>query len=515
MFKKSVLFTIIFSFFVSFCFAKGKETKKDERCQLIERAFYMASGSQNRILKIGLVDCVLYSLKGNSEILIKKIDPKLSADDIKIAQSAFEPTFTAEYDLEDSTEQAASTLLGATTSYNRDINLNAGVNGKFITGTEYEFDFNNERYKSNSSFQSINPYYLAEPKIVITQPLFKGCGVAVNSADITIASNNKIRSDFSFTDTVMDTITKTKNIYFGYAYFLEKYQIDKLALERAESLLEINKARYAKGMVSSVDLLETEADCALKRKNLIAAESLLRKAEDELKFITNLVDDPEVWNAKIELLDKIDLQKVEPEIRKAINDAFSNRPDYKSAQLDLKNRDIKVMVAKNNLLPTVDLVGSFGLNGLDKSYQKALEQIGMDKKTWGIGLQFSLPWGTGDRAKLDQRKLEKAQALLEFKRLEQKIVLDVRDKVRDVDIQLQQVEVSKIYKEKETENYLAQKERYFAGQVSTHDMLDYQNKLSQAELDFIKSLTDYNISLAKLDKSEGLTLAKNNIKLEE
>jgi outer membrane protein TolC len=77
------------------------------------------------------------------------------------------------------------------------------------------------------------------------------------------------------------------------------------------------------------------------------------------------------------------------------------------------------------------------------------------------------------------------------------------------------VDVAKLSKEKETQNYEAQKERYAAGQVSTHDMLDYQDKLSQAELDYVKALIDYNIALINLDKSRGLTLVKNDIKLEE
>jgi outer membrane protein TolC len=45
--------------------------------------------------------------------------------------------------------------------------------------------------------------------------------------------------------------------------------------------------------------------------------------------------------------------------------------------------------------------------------------------------------------------------------------------------------------------------------------LDYQDKLAQAELDYINALVEYNIALIDLDKSQGLTLAKNDIKLEE
>jgi len=46
-------------------------------------------------------------------------------------------------------------------------------------------------------------------------------------------------------------------------------------------------------------------------------------------------------------------------------------------------------------------------------------------------------------------------------------------------------------------------------------MLDYQDKLAQAELDYIKALIDHYVALINLDRSQGLTLVRNDIKLEE
>lgn len=486
----------------------------DSRQSEMEKVLFMSAGAQDRILRIGLIDCMLYCLKSNSEILIKRIEPKLKEDDVKIAQSDFEPTFNADFTLQDTTEISTSTLQGADKFNSQDLNINAGVSGKLVTGTEYNLEFLNQRYKSDSSYQIYDPYYLTEPKITITQPLFRGFGVLVNKADIMIARNDRTVSEKNFKDTVMDTISRAKTAYFNYTYQLEKYFIDKLSLQRANDLLEINKARYQKGLISSVDLLETEAAAAEREKALLSAEASLKRAEDDLKFVTNLVDDPEVWNAKVELIDQPELQQEDVDLLKSLQDAFINRPDYQAAKVDLENRDIKIRVAKNALLPTVDLTGSLGLNGLGKDYASALRKANPDYPDWGVGVKFSLPWGTGDRAKYDQKKLEKTQALLSFKRLEQKIILDVRDKVRMTKTQYRQVEVAKLSKEKETQNYEAQKERYAAGQVSTHDILDYQDKLAQSELDYFRALVDYNIALIGLDKSQGLTLIKNNIKIE-
>ena len=511
----SCLNTVLCCSLVSSAAAKNLPGEAEARAREMEKAVFMASGAEDTVLKIGLVDCLLYALKQNSEILIKRIDPKLKEDDVRVARAEFEPIFSGGYSIEDNTELASNVLQGATTFNSLDINFNAAASGKLITGTEYAIDFLNERYKSDSSFQIFNPYFAVTPKVTITQPLFKGFGILVNRADIIIAKNNLAQSEKSFKDTAINTISKTKTAYYNYVFSLENYSLDRLAFKRTIALLTINRARYKKGLMSSVDLLETEAAAAAKEKAVVSSAAAARKSEDELKLVTNLIDDPKVWNAKIELVDQPEFKLEEPDLLICLKNSFIFRPDYQSAQIDLKSRDIKIQVAKNALLPTVDLTGSYGLNGLEKSYGRAAQNANENYIDWFAGVEVSIPWGSDDRAKYNQRKLEKAQAILNFKRLEQNIMIEVRDKVRDVRVQRRQVEVARLSREKETQNYVAQKERYAAGQVSTHDMLDYQDKLTKAELDYAKALIDYNIALINLDKSQGITLAKNNIKLEE
>ncbi|MDI6606302.1 MAG: TolC family protein, partial [Candidatus Omnitrophota bacterium] len=446
---------------------------------------------------------------------IQRIDPKLKSDDLKIAQSEFEPTFTADFNYLDETIRAASQLQGADTFNSKQVDLSGGISGKFITGTEYDIDFFNQRYQSDSRFQNINPYYKVEPQITITQPIFRDFGTTVNRAEIVIAQNNLKESQESFRDKVMAVITDTKAAYYKYVFQLEVYRIAKLALERAEKLLEINRVRYAKGILSSVNLLETEAAVLEKEKYLIFAEYDLKKAEDDLKLITNLVDDPELWNAKLELLDRPRFTFEEADLFDSLKSAFNFRPDYRIAKVDLENRDINTMLAKNALYPTLDLTGSFGLNGLGEDYSQAIDKTNFNYQDWSAGIKFSLPWGTGERAKYNQSKSEKAQALIAFKRLEENIILDIRDKVRKLKSQQQQVLAAKLSNDKEAQNYQAQKERYAAGYVSTHDLLDYQDKLAQAELDFVRAVIDYKIDHTNLEKAQGLTLVKNDIKLEQ
>ncbi|MDO9464440.1 MAG: TolC family protein [bacterium] len=515
--KKYALFFMLFSLCLNIFMYVICLAETTDKIPTYKKEDFIASANTKKVLKIGLVDCIAFALRNNSEIKIKKIEPRLKESDIKIARSDFEPSFDATYKLRDNTNQNNSTAYTDNTINSRDEDINAGLSGKLYTGTKYNMDFLNNRSKDDPSSASLrNDNYTSEAKITITQPLLKGFGVQVNRADITIAKNDKNISEEDFENTVADIITKTKAAYYNYIFYTEKHNIAKSSLKRAEDMLQINNKRYKAGLVSSLTLLETKTAVAKRQKNLISAESTLKKSEDELKLITSLVDDPSLWNTEIVPLDKPVFTKEYVDLARSLSNAFQYRPDYASEEIALENRDIKIKKAKNVLFPTLDLVGSFGLNGLGDNLDEALSKVGTgDYEDWSIGLNFKVPLGNKKaRGEYNKKKLEKIQALISFKRLEQNIILEVRDKVREVDIQYRQVEASSLSREAETQNYNVQNERYTAGEVSTHDMLDYQERLSQAELDYIKALIDHEISIINLDKSEGLTLVKNDIKLE-
>lgn len=478
-----------------------------------DQTAYMAGARSNTLLRIGRVDCMAYALEANSEIKIKRISPILRADEVAVAQAAFEPSLNAQANLHDTTERSAS-IVNSNLSLTRTTDFSVDLGGKLPTGTRYDLAFLADALKSESFFQTINPAYSAEPMITLTQPLLRGAGIVVNRADIIIARNNLIISRKAFKETTMAIISRTLEAYYGLFYARARYAIEVDALDRARQLLEINQKRYAKGLISSVDLLETETAVAERQKSVIAAEATMKNAEDTLKLVTNLVDDPVLWNARVELIDEPQLSIQHVDLVQSLERAFEYRPDYQALKISLASRDIQIKVAQNALLPTVDLIGSFGLNGLDDSFQNAIGSIGMDYKDWMVGVQLTVPWGGGERSKYDKSKWEKIQSLLEIKRLEQNIVFEVRNRVREVDIQFRQTDASWLSSEMEAENYDAQQERYAYGQVSTHDLLDYQNRLASSRLDYVKALIDYQIALIRLDQSEGVTLAKNNITLE-
>ncbi|MDD5483707.1 MAG: TolC family protein [Kiritimatiellae bacterium] len=476
---------------------------------------FIDSARTGRLLRIGMVDCVAWTLQNNSEILIKKIDPKLRDDDVAIARAVFEPNFYANAVLDGNRSPFPLPMNVYSSSVSRAVEVGAGVAGKLPPGTRYQLDFLGQRNDSDPAIKAVNPVYFAEPMITITQPIFKGAGFEVNEAEIVIASNYRNISAKDVRATVMQSISRAIIAYYNYCYSQEYKEIAAASLKRAQDLLAINRERYQHGIISSVDLLETETAVAEREKAVIVADALVSGTEDELKLVTNLVDDPELWNARLEPIDRPKLELRRTDLAQSLRNAFEFRPDYQIKTIELKNRDIAIKLADNNHRPALDLFGSYGMNGWGGDYGDALNTVEPGNSDWTVGLKFARPWGGAESAKLDQTKREKMKASLELKRLEQNIILDVRTRIREVETQRRQMDAARHARDMEAKNYEAQRERYAAGQVSTHDMLDYQERVATSETDYLKAVVDYQTALVALDNAEGITLAKNNIRLEE
>lgn len=483
-----------------------------------DKSAYMASLETRKVLEIGMVDCVAMALKNNSEIRIKSIVPKIEDANVKTQSGKFDPILFFDFLMEDDTDNSDRPLFGPNPTKVRTNTINLGYEQTLISGTKLRVDFDTTRTKSNydNYFQSINPSFDSFGYVTVTQPLLRGFGITVAQADFLIAKNNKLKSVQELTQDIIRTLTDVKKRYYDFQYAQEQYRTAVVSLKRVEDLFQINKEKYAKGLASNVDLLQSESEVARFEQAVAGAEGVMKKSEDELKFITNLINDVELWNADIILLDKIGYRREPSDIGDSLERAFRYRPDYEAAKIELKNRDISVVYYKNGVLPIVDLTGSYGLNGLGKNADKALDVLGSGMyEDWYIGVTVKMPLSNDEaKGKYLKSKLEKEQALVAFKRLEQKVILEVRNAVREVQIRYRVLEASVKNLEAERKNYEAQETRFRAGLVSTHDILDYQEKLARAEVNYVGSVIEYNQAIVELAKSEGTTLLNDNIRID-
>ena len=182
---------------------------------------FIDSAQTNRLLRIGMVDCIAWTLQNNSEIIIKKIEPKLREDDEKIAKAAFEPNFYANVEKDSINSPVPMPMNVYSSVVSRAVDINAGLSGKLTTGTRYQLDLLGSRNDDNPATMPVNPVYYTEPKITITQPIFKGAGFEVNKAEIVIAANYRRISSKDLRATAMQSISRAIIAYYNYCYSQE------------------------------------------------------------------------------------------------------------------------------------------------------------------------------------------------------------------------------------------------------------------------------------------------------
>ena len=75
------------------------------------------------------------------------------------------------------------------------------------------------------------------------------------------------------------------------------------------------------------------------------------------------------------------------------------------------------------------------------------------------------------------------------------------------------VRATRIARELAQENVHDQRARYDVGLATTKDLIDFGDRLTQAQREEIRSLTLYNTELARLHRAEGMLLEDRDIVL--
>ena len=213
--------------------------------------------------------------------------------------------------------------------------------------------------------------------------------------------------------------------------------------------------------------------------------------------------------------------------------ALSTRPDYLAKTKELDNKDILVKYQENQLYPSVDIVGSFGVNGLSGNaidvtsgtfkgrstyggnYGTALsDSLSTNFYDWELGLKLSYPIGNRSaKAKLAASRLNKAKQILSMKSLEKKIVLEIRESIRQLKTDAKRIKASQIANKLAKEKLNAEEKKFEVGLSTSFNVLEFQNDLAQAESNQIKSIIDYNQSKVRFRQSIASTLIQHDIEL--
>ncbi|MGB7294392.1 MAG: TolC family protein [Candidatus Aminicenantales bacterium] len=485
---------------------------------------------------LSLEDCILSALKNNLGIQSAYLSPQLAETQVTWAKEKFSPRLSFGHSRQSNSSASYSFIEAAekvTSSYN---DFSASVWQAVPTGGAFSVSLGSYKSESNRSFQTINPRYGSTLSFGFSQPLLKNFGSKMSRREIIISLNNKDISESQLRAALLDMVFTVEQAYWNLIYAIENLKVMQQSLELARDLLSKNRREVEVGMVAPIEILSAEAEVATREADILQAEIAVTNSEDLLKTVINFEAGQEGGPTHISPSDDPIQEAVEVSLDEALRIALSNRPDLQTTRIGLKNKEINVAYAKNQTLPELNLTTSYwspGISGTQLLYQDdnpltgvvvgqvpggagaALsDAIGLRYSNWLIGLQVSFPVSNfTSRAQYEVSKISYEQALIDLANLEQRIFLEIRTAVRAVEINYKRVLGYRAARELAQKKLEAEEKKLKVGLTTNYVVLQYQRDLANARTAELKSLIEYNLTLAYLDKSLGTSLKNKNIKL--
>ena len=484
-------------------------------------------------LVLSLKDAIIRTLSNNISIQVESFNNKVKKESVAESLSEFDATLGLELSTGRKTQQLASAFSSPNRMENDNDNWDLSLSQKLITGANYQFDFTNNRNKTNSETAGLNPSYRSEFQLSLTQPLLKNFGIDLNKSNVHIANNKVDISENEFKTKVIAVVSEIENTYWDFVFSLKNLEVKQKSLERAKDLQRLVKSQVLVGTLAPIETLQAESEVASREEFLLTAQDAIEDNQDKLKNILN-----------IEFLSSEGLRPIYPstpaniiieeiDIKESMKMALANRPDYLGKKKDLENKDILVKYQENQIYPSVDLVGSMGLNGLSGeaitiaagtfqgtsafggSYGNSLtDSLSTNYYDWEIGVKFSYPLGNrAAKSKLSTSRLEKAQLILDIKDLEREIILDIREAVRQLKTDFKRIKAATVAKQLAEEKLKAEEKKFEVGLSTSFNVLEFQEDLAEAQSNEIKTILDYKQSRIRFRRSTASTLKYHDVTL--
>jgi len=454
---------------------------------------------------------------------------------------SLEPQVTAQLQFDRATQPSSSFFTGGDSTNNT---YNFGYNQGFVTGTAFQFTWDNSKSTSTNAVTTYSPAFNASFKAQVTQHLLQGAGIWVNKRFIYQAQNNRRITDSSFRNQILFTVNQVENIYWGLVQLYEDVQAKERALEQSTKLESDVKKQLEIGTMAPLDVVSADSTVASDKQALISSQSSLNYQQQILKqAIARNLNDPALEAAPIIPTDRVSLDQIPEEkqtVEELVQVAFQQRPELEQAVLTLRNDEITLKGARNALLPQVDvfayLSGSgvagtvnpamvkagcpfFGgvcpdsLGGYGTALQDAFNNSSPDK---GVGFNITIPIGNKLAQSVQARSLmEYRQAELRLEQLYTQIRMQVVNAQFALTNDRAQVQAAIAARDFNNQSFEAEQKKLGLGASTTSLVLQQQRSLATAEFNLISAQALYAKDRASFYQILASTLQHYGINLTE
>jgi outer membrane protein TolC len=348
--------------------------------------------------------------------------------------------------------------------------------------------------------------------IKLRQPLLRNAWVNLPRLTIQVTKKELRFSELGWRARLMEIVTRVEAGFYDLLLARESVKVQEEALRLAEELLASNRERIRLGVMAALDEKQAESQVSAQRSLVLAARRSVSLQENVLK---NLVSDNLAEWQDVSIQPVGELTAVMQPVRRdqSWERGLSMRPDLLQARTELERLGYITGYRRNQTLPQLDVVGSYGHGAHSTEFSGALEQVREGSSPFhSYGLVLSVPLtGRSTRESYRAAKAEREQSGLRLRQLEQEIMLQIDDAVKTVETNFERVGATRQAREFAEVALQAEQAKFENGKVTSFFVLQLQRDLTTARSEEIRALAEYNKALAQLALREGTVLERHQI----
>jgi outer membrane protein TolC len=506
---------------------------------------------------VSLKEAIGLALENNPGIAAQRLEPSRQETGILQAQSQYDPTLSGQLNYSHSTTPNASVLGGNLVTVTDDRYANAHLT-KLIrgTGTQITIDSLNERIDTNSRFNQLRPQYKPTLSLSVIQPLLQNFGWDFSYLYVRVAEQGADAAVYTYEATLANFVQQVIQAYWTVVGAREQVDVTRDAKALADRTVDENQARVRVGLLPPVSVLEAQADAAARASDLIQAENALAVARQNLAQLVFFRPAGTFVPRTLEPGEAAEPEDVRTDVDGSLGIALAERPEIEASARGVTVQQLNEKIASNALLPAVNVVGSYGVNGLSGTSQPLIANTGTtftqtifpapvsgarcvpsgkgfvcdfsgspsraydrlasnDFNAYAFGLQLSVPLSNAyAESQYTQSRIATSEAELNHRQLLSNVTLEVRQAVANLASSRQRIDTTRVARELAEENLKNQQKRHEVGMATTKDLLDFQSRLTTARGAEVQAKVDYANSVAAWRRAEGRLLSHYQIVVE-
>lgn len=324
---------------------------------------------------------------------------------------------------------------------------------------------------------------------IFSYPIYAGLSMALTGVDY---------AEESYKGTKLKTIADVKKTFYGVLLSREVKKLMQSSLKNANDNLENVRNMYKQGLVSEYDLIRAEVQVENLKPVALQAENNYELAKNSLKIALGL-DASEKIDIEGELILKT--HQI-PDLNQTINTIIQNNSELRQLDLQIQIAKSMINLEAGAHLPVLAAFGNYQYQ-TQANDLKFKDYYWINTQFWGLQLQIPIFNGFGTQAKVDQAKISYQQALERKNLITESMKVQAQNLLYRIEQAKKKIEGQDKAVAQAEKGYQIAKSRYSNGLGTQLEINDAELALTQAKVNYIQAVYDYNTALADLEQLIG------------